>query len=109
MTSALRSLLFRIGIAALAISLTGLLFCSTDTLVSGGSGTGVGNGMITGIVIYSNNAPVYGAIVRLRTITFLADTSGIVSTLRNDTIAATRTAADGGFCFETVDTARAYC
>jgi hypothetical protein len=108
MTNVPRALLHWLGIAILSVSPGWLFYCSTDPIATGGSGTGVGNGMITGKVDYSNNAPVSGAVVRLRTITFLADTSGVVSVLHNDTIATTRTAADGSFCFDTVDTARTY-
>jgi hypothetical protein len=108
MTNAPRALFLRLGIAILSVSPGWLFYCSTDPIVAGGSGTGVGNGMITGKVNYSNNAPVSDAVVRLRTITFLADTSGVVSALHNDTIATTRTADDGSFCFDTVDTARTY-
>jgi hypothetical protein len=108
MTNAPHALLLRLGKVILSVSLSWLFYCSTDPIAAGGSGTGVGNGMITGKVNYSNNAPVSNAMVRLRTITFLADTSGVVSTLHNDTIATAYTAADGSFSFDTVDTARTY-
>ena len=46
--------------------------------------------------------------MRLRTLDYLADTSGIVSSLHNDTIASTTTAADGSLIFDTVYTGKTY-
>jgi hypothetical protein len=107
-TPLLRNTLISLALITASLAGVSLLSCSTAPVVAGGSGTGVGNGMITGKVCYADNSPTRGATVRLRTITYLADTSGIVSTLQNDTVAATMTVADGSFVFETVQTGKTY-
>jgi hypothetical protein len=75
----------------------------------GGSGTGVGNGVVVGKVIYPDSTPVKGALVRLRTANYLADTSGQIPLNRNDTLAQTHTDSLGNFTIDSLDTDRTYC
>jgi hypothetical protein len=77
--------------------------------LDGGSGTGVGNGVITGQVLHQDGSTVQNGIVRMRSTGYLADTSGTVSTLRNDSIATVITDAQGRFEIDSVDTSKEYC
>ncbi len=93
------------------LSLMLIIFCTSESPTvanSGGSGTGVGNGTIMGKVVYSNAQPVKDAIVRLRTEGYLADTSGKISQMRNDTSATVTTNKDGVFIINSVKKGRHY-
>jgi hypothetical protein len=84
-------------------------YCTKAPLsVDKGSGTGVGNGVILGTVLYSDSRAVQGAVVRLRTTSFFADTSGTPSLIQNDTIATVATDSSGRFHIDSVDTGRTY-
>lgn len=85
--------------------------CTGDSPVaSGGSGTGVGNGaVLIGKVLNSDSLPVENALIRLRTDMYLADTSGKITTVRNDTIASTITNNHGVFTIDSVRLSKIYC
>jgi hypothetical protein len=93
--------------AACAMAL--VFSCAKGPVAVGeGSGTGVGNGVVLGTVIYSDSTPVINAMVRLRTQNYLADTSGRVSTKRDSVFATVVTDARGNFHIDSVDTQMAY-
>lgn len=86
-----------------------LVSCTVPVKTSdGGSGTGVGNGVVMGKVIYADSTPVQGALVRLRTQQYLADTSGTVLVFKSDTVAAGSTDMSGLFIIDSVDTGKSY-
>jgi hypothetical protein len=92
------------------IGVVGLIIgsCTNESTVSSGSGTGVGNGIILGRVMYADGTPVRSAFVRLRPQGFLADTSGIPSTIQNDSIKTVVTDSDGFFRIHSVDKTTMY-
>lgn len=74
-----------------------------------GSGTGVGNGtVVVGKVLYPDSSVVKNATVRLRTQTYLADTSGKPVKIQNDTIATLKTDQNGEFRIDSVKSGRSY-
>lgn len=87
-----------------------IVFCTSEspTVAHGGSGTGVGNGTIMGKVVYSDAQPVKGATVRLRTEAYLADTSGKIPRMHNDTSATVTTDKDGVFVINSVKKGHSY-
>jgi hypothetical protein len=86
-----------------------LVSCGRGPLIAGGgSGTGAGNGIVTGTVIYPDSGPVVGAVVRLRTQKYLADTSGATPSMRSDTMCDAKTDSLGKFRMDSVDTGRYY-
>jgi hypothetical protein len=89
------------------IALTLISYCTSP--VASGSGTGVGNGVIIGKVIYPDSTPAKNASVILRAKTYLADTSGIPSQMNNDTMATLVTNGNGEFTIDSVYTGYSYC
>jgi hypothetical protein len=89
--------------------LPAVLSCSNsaDTTDNGG-GTGVGNGVAVGKVLYADSTPVVGAMVRLRMQAFLADTSGSLATDRQGTVANLTTDSAGNFSVASLDSGVAY-
>jgi hypothetical protein len=86
-----------------------LMSCTVPVKTAdGGSGTGVGNGVMVGKVIYPDSTPVKGAMVRLRTQDYLADTSGYVPVNRTCTLAQTATDSFGNFILDSLDTGKSY-
>lgn len=93
-----------------ALAIAAMTLCTGDTSLSGGSGTGVGNGaVLIGKVMNNDSLPVTHALVRLRTDMYLADTSGRVTTVRNDTLATTATDNQGFFTIDSVRLSKVYC
>lgn len=96
----------------LTIAFVMVLDCSTGSpIVSGdkGSGTGVGNGaVIVGKVINPDSQPVRNALVRLRTDSYLADTSGWCTNNRSDTMATVHTDENGAFVIDSVRFRKSY-
>jgi hypothetical protein len=88
-----------------------LLVSCTMSVSSGndGSGTGVGNGIVVGNVMYPDSTPVIGAVVRLRTSDYLADTSGQQPVNRTRTQTQTVTDSHGNFSIDSIDIGYAYC
>lgn len=84
----------------------GLLSCSG--VPTTGSGTGVGNGMIVGQVMYANGTHPKNAAVRLRLQNFLPDTSGKLLTARTSTVANVVTDSDGTFQIDQLDPQQKY-
>jgi hypothetical protein len=82
---------------------TFLIMCTGSSLTNGGSGTGVGNGVVMGKVIYPDSSPVAGAVVRLRPQTYLADTSGKLPTSSEGLIDSFTTDSDGVFRIDTIN------
>lgn len=89
-----------------ACFLCGLLSCSG--VPTTGSGTGVGNGMIVGQVMYANGTHPKNAAVRLRLQNFLPDTSGKLLTIRTSTVANVATNSDGTFQIDQLDPQQKY-
>ncbi len=73
-----------------------------------GSGTGVGNGVVVGKVIHDDATPVQNAQVYLRSEQFLADTSGVFSTIRTDTTVNCTTDSQGCFLIDSVKKGNTY-
>jgi hypothetical protein len=74
-----------------------------------GSGTGVGNGtVVVGKVLYPDSTAVKNATVRLRTQTYLADTSGKPVKIQNDTIATLKTDKNGEFRIDSIKSGHSY-
>ena len=74
-----------------------------------GSGTGVGNGtVVIGKVLYPDSTAVKNAVVRLRTQTYLSDTSGNPVKIQNDTIATLKTDKNGEFRIDSIKTGHSY-
>jgi len=83
--------------------------CSKAPLsVDNGSGTGVGNGVVMGKVLYPDSTPVANAQVRLRTYDYLADTSGIVPVKKDSAFATVTTDAFGNFRIDSLCTKHVY-
>jgi hypothetical protein len=86
------------------------VFCTKSPVVSdNGSGTGVGNGIISGRVLYADSTPVKGAVVLLRTQGYLADTAENAPKRNNDTLATVSTDSSGTFHLESIGTGNSYC
>jgi hypothetical protein len=83
--------------------------CTKVTTMDGGSGTGVGNGVVMGKVIYPDSTPVKGALVRLRTQNYLADTSGKVPSFCACTLATVYTDSFGMFSIDSIETKHSFC
>jgi hypothetical protein len=98
------------------ISVTKQLWClAVITVLSllaacapGGSGTGVGNGVVVGKVIHDDSTPVQNAQVYLRSEQYLADTSGAFSTIRTDTTVNCTTDSQGCFRIDSVKKGNTY-
>jgi len=73
-----------------------------------GSGTGVGNGVIIGKVVFNDSTSVKKATVRLRSESYLADTSGIITSLRTDTTVSLTTDSSGLFTIDSVKKGNTY-
>jgi hypothetical protein len=105
------ALLLRAVVLAVTVGGIGsfLETCSLPAVTAdGGSGTGVGNGMVTGRVIYPDSTPVVGAVVRLRANAYLADTSGSIPVARSATLCQTVTDSLGNFNMDSLDTGGGY-
>jgi hypothetical protein len=104
--------LFRfLPMALLCTAIAASLFFSCGRgpfAAGGGSGTGAGNGTVTGMVIFPDSTPVVGAVVRLRTQSYLADTSGKTSLVRSGILCNTTTDSLGNFRVDSVDTGISY-
>jgi hypothetical protein len=97
----------KVAYAAVVSALVLFAFnCSSPT--AGGSGTGVGNGVVMGRVLHADSSAVKNAVVRLRTDKFLPDTSGKILSLRNDTSVTVTTNNDGRFFIESIQKDRSY-
>jgi|GEM_PF-1456538 len=75
---------------------------------SGGSGTGVGNGFLSGKIIHPDSTPVNNATVRLRSESYLADTSGNAIINQNDTVINTHTDEFGNFRIDSLMKGKTY-
>jgi hypothetical protein len=88
-----------------------ILYCTCSTsIIAGndGSGTGVGNGVIIGKVVNADSLPVQNAIVRLRSESYLADTSGKLPAFRNDTTVSVTTNSSGVFVIDSIKKGSSY-
>jgi hypothetical protein len=94
---------------ASSVAVALVLFSCSPTGTGGGSGTGLGNGIISGKVTYADGSPARSTIVRLRPQTYLADTSGIASTARTNTIVTTATDSTGCFSIDSICRSASYC
>jgi hypothetical protein len=95
--------------AVLIVSIGIVMYsCSTGSLTDSGSGTGVGNGFISGKVIHPDSTPVSNAVVRLRSENYLADTSGKADSRCNDTIINTTTDKSGSFRIDSLTGGKKY-
>jgi hypothetical protein len=93
--------------AVLGVVVLFALNCSSPT-AAGGSGTGIGNGVLMGRVLHADSSAVKNAVVRLRTEKFLPDTSGKILSVRNDTTVTATTNNDGRFFIESIQKDRSY-
>jgi len=85
------------------------MYCQRTQVVAGnGSGSGVGNGAVMGMVIYPGGAPVKGATVRLRPQSYLADTSGALPVVREGLIDSLLTDSCGRFLIDSLDSGNSY-
>jgi hypothetical protein len=99
--------------ALLAVALLCVVFfsCQRAPLVTtgDGSGTGVGNGAVRGMVIYPGGAPVKGAKVRLRPQYYLADTAGSTPASQKGLIDSSYTDSCGNFQIDSIVYGNSYC
>ena len=85
--------------------------CTQSPVASGdnGSGTGVGNGaVIVGKLIGPDSLPIANALVRLRPDMYVADTSGKVNYLKNDTLSTVHSDSSGVFVIDSICRNRTY-